>query len=383
MPRNPKLVFHHQIAVYSTSDRLVHTQPPRPMRKINQQLIADKLKLSRATVSRCFTNHPGINPETRAKVFSLASRMGYSHQEKRTPASHRRSARRTAFGVLVCVELPSFEHTDYGNPGQELLNGLSEFARVHDVRLDLHFVRPDDLHLEDSSYSHIFRSRRRVWDGIVLVYPFPISVVDELKARYPVVSLVDQYGTRPLDCVDVDHHRGVSRLVQELHRTGHRRIGFFTWRYPVEASWALRRYAAFIETTTSLGLEVHPDDIINAGPLRALDAVAAQARARERTRDGVTAWICAADHQAYDLITHFKAHGLRVPEDVSVTGFDGIALPAGAPLLSTVQIPFHQIGLTGGKRLLDLVLKRFDNSQHILLDCDLRPGVTIAPPPAR
>jgi hypothetical protein len=100
-----------QNTFYSAPDRLVHASRTPDMAKINQQLIADQLRLSRATVSRCFTNHPGINPTTRAKVFALASRLGYSHQEKREPAGGRRAARRLAFGVLVCVELPSFEHT--------------------------------------------------------------------------------------------------------------------------------------------------------------------------------------------------------------------------------------------------------------------------------
>ena len=346
--------------------------------KVNQQLIANRLKLSRATVSRCFTNHPGINPDTRAKVFALASRLGYSHPEKRESAAHRRSAKRLSFGVLICVELPSFKHTDYGNPGQELLNGLSEFARVQDVRLDLHFVRPNVLHLDDPFYDHILSSRRRVWDGVVLIYPFPVSVVNELRARYPVVSLVEQYGAQPLDCVDVDHYRGISRLVDELTCLGHRRIGFSTWRYPVEASWALRRYSAFVEKLTAMGIELDPADVINVSHLSPLGVDAAHARALERTRDGVTAWICAADHQAYDLITFFKKSGLQIPQDVSVAGFDGITRPAGAPLLSTVQIPYRQIGLTGGKRLLDLVMKRFESNQHILLNCELRVGETIA-----
>src|SRR5690606_29170846 len=157
------------------------SRPPRfsasPMAKINQQLIAKELNISRATVSRCFTNHPGINPKTRAKVFALASRMGYSHAEKREPAAHQRSRRGLAFGVLVCVDLPNFDRTGYGNPGQELLNGLSEVARAQDVRLDLHFVRPEDLHIDGPSYDRIVSEGRKLWDGVVLIYPFPQSIV--------------------------------------------------------------------------------------------------------------------------------------------------------------------------------------------------------------
>jgi len=364
--------------VYFPAGLRIHANEMATDVKVNQQIIASRLSLSRATVSRCFTNHPGINSETRAKVFALAAQLGYNHLEKREPAAHRRVAKRVCFGVLICVELPSFKHTDYGNPGQELLNGLSEFARAHEVRLDLHFVRPNVLHIDDPSYGHILNARRRAWDGVMLIYPFPVSVVNELRSRYPVVSLVEQYGAQPLDCVDVDHYRGVSRLMDELSSLGHRRVGFFTWRYPVEASWALRRYSAYIEKLTALDLDLDPNDVINVSHRHSLRVEAAHARALARTRDGVTAWLCAADHQAYDLINFFKKAGLAVPEDVSVAGFDGIARPVGAPFLSTVQIPYRQIGLTGGKRLLDLVMKRFDSNQHILLNCELRLGDTFA-----
>ena len=351
------------------------------MAEVNQQLIADRLNISRATVSRCFTNHPGINPKTRAQVFALAARLGYTHLEKRTEDRPRRARSALTFGVLVCVELPNFEHTLYANPGQELLNGLSDFARGREIRLDLHFVRPQDLHLDSPSYAQIFGRRRRSWQGVILIYPFPRTVVDELSLKYPVVSLVEQYSGAALNCVDVDHHRGVGKLIDRLRARGHERIGFFTYRYPVEASWALRRFSAYVEHLTAHGLPLRLGDAISVGPHHALPWPEARQQALAQTRDGVTAWICAADHQAYELIASFEQNGLQVPRDVSVTGFDGIARPPGGPDLSTVQIPYHQIGVTGGKRLLDLIEKRFGANQHILLDCDLHAGATVGHAP--
>ncbi len=346
------------------------------MSKVNQQLIADQLKLSRATVSRCFTNHPGINPSTRAKVFALAAKLGYAHLEKRTEGTGT-LRQQTEMGVFVCVELPNFEHTGYGNPGQELLNGLSELARASDARLDLHFVHPRDHHLDSPSYKRIF-SRRRHWDGVMLIYPFPRTVVEELLLRYPCVSLVEQQGEFSLNSVDVDHDRGISKLVDHLRSHGHERIGFFTWRYPVEAAWALRRYCSYVGRLTALGLPIHPEDVVNAGPRHALSVSDAHEHVLKRIKAGVTAWVCAADHQAYDLMRFLKARGVRVPAQVSITGFDGIQGPAELPPLTTIQIPFRHIGVTGGKRLLDLLQKRFDPVQHILLDCELRAGGTVA-----
>lgn len=353
------------------------------MPKINQQFIAEELGISRATVSRCFTNHPGINPTTRGKVFALASQLGYNHAEKREPASHQRRRTSTTLGVLICVDLPSFERTDYGNPGQELLNGLSELARVQNVRLDLHFVRPEDLHINEPSYAKIVATGRRLWDGVVLIYPFPQTIVDELRKMHPIVSLVEQYGQSPLDCVDVDHHRGVERLVEHLKEQGHQRIGFFTWRYPVEAGWALRRYGAYVEMMTARGMNPRPEDAINVDPNRRLSLEQSYAEVIRRTKAGVTAWMCAADHQAFDLIKALQQAGLKVPQDVSVTGFDGLDPQKGIPKLTTVSIPFHQIGVIGGKRLLDLIQKRFDSQQHILLNCDVVPGNSVAAPAAK
>ncbi|MDA8527433.1 LacI family transcriptional regulator [Opitutaceae bacterium] len=352
------------------------------MAKINQQFIAEELGISRATVSRCFTNHPGINPTTRGKVFALASQLGYNHTEKRGLASHQLRRTSTTLGVLICVDLPSFERTDYGNPGQELLNGLSEVARVQDVRLDLHFVRPEDLHLNSPSYAKVVSAGRRAWDGVVLIYPFPQTIVDELKRKHPVVSLVEQYGQSPLDCVDVDHHRGIERLVEHLAAKGHRRIGFFTWHYPVHAGWALRRYGAYVEMMTARGLEIYPEDAINVDPRRQMPLKDAHAEVIKKTQDGVTAWICAADHQAFDLMKAMDQAGFKVPQDVSITGFDGLEPLGGQPKLTTVGIPFHQIGVIGGKRLLDLIKKRFDSQQHILLNCELISGRTVGKPKA-
>lgn len=345
-----------------------------------QEYIAKALGLSRATVSRCFTNHPGINPETRAKVFDLASRVGYSHMEKAKPLAHTRKVNKLMVGTLVCVDLPSFENTLYDNPGQQILTGVTEFFRTEDTALDLHYVQSADEHLSSASYKEIASARRRRWKGVLLIYPFPRPVVDELMASYPVVSLVEQYGTAPLNCVDVDHHRGVSRLVETLHEAGHRRIGFFTWKYSVQASWALRRYGAYVEKLTSLGLGLRMEDAVLAKGVEESAIEAAREEVLRLTKDGVTAWICAADHQAYDLIDWLGKRGVSVPRDVSVTGFDGIAQPPGAPALSTVEIPYRQIGVIGAKRLSDMVRKRFDAPQHILLDCELRPGETIGPP---
>jgi LacI family transcriptional regulator len=196
----------------------------------------------------------------------------------------------------------------------------------------------------------------------------------------PLVSLVEQFDHEGIDCVDVDHYKGISGAVGHLVEKGHRRIGFFTRRYEVEASWSFRRYAAFVEKMARLQLPVAAMDVLNVFPSAILDPDSSIDHAAARTRDGVTAWVCAADHQAYDLIRGLQHRGLRVPEDVSVTGFDGIATPDGCPGLGTVQIPFREIGATGTQRLVERVRKRFGSNQHVLIDCPFKGGGSVGVP---
>ena len=68
--------------------------------KTNQQKIADNLNISRTTVSRCFTNHSGVNPETRALVFSEAKKMGYNYV---LPRSNKKESKKT-IGVIICTD---------------------------------------------------------------------------------------------------------------------------------------------------------------------------------------------------------------------------------------------------------------------------------------
>lgn len=348
------------------------------MGEVNQQLIAERLNLSRATVSRCFTNHPGINPVTRARVFQIAAELGYAHLEMRTGHARKKSARQT-FGVLICSDEEEYNRTDYQNPSERILAGVTENAHLNGARIEVHLVDPKARDLTDPSYVRIEKLRRR-WSGILLVYPFPAPVLDELAALMPVVSLVEQFDHSGIDCVDVDHYKGIATAVEHLTALGHRRIGFFTRRYQVEASWSFRRYAAFMEKMVRLRLPVDLADVINVFPAPDRDETESLDYAAERARDGVTAWVCAADHQAYDLIRGLSARDLAVPEFVSVTGFDGIEAPLGCPELGTIQIPFREIGATGTQRLVERIRKRFGSAHHVLIDCPFKPGETTGPP---
>jgi len=97
--------------------------------------------------------------------------------------------------------------------------------------------------------------------------------------------------------------------------------------------------------------------------------------------DGVTAWVCAADHQAYRLMDELQARGIRVPEDCSVTGFDGLEPPQTMRRLASIRVPHEDIGASAVARLLSRIVHPKAPRRKILVEGLLVEGETIAPPP--
>lgn len=348
------------------------------MSEVNQQVIADRLGISRATVSRCFTNHGGISPVTRAKVFQTAAQIGYTHMETRVP-TQKRAKRKFSFNVLICSDPDEYFSGVYESPGEQILAGVSEYAQTNEIRVDVNLIPPDVTRLDDRAFQGIEGITKKQASGVLLIYPFPSSVLDQLALKFPLVSLVDQLEHSSIDCVDVDHYNGISTAIDHLVAAGHRRIGFYSRDYPVEASWSFRRYSAFVEKMARLKLKVAAKDIIGIFPRPGMDLAASLDAAAERTKQGVTAWVCAADHQAFDLIASLERQGCKVPEQVSVTGFDGIQRDENSPDLTTIEIPFREIGITGAERLAARFRKRFQGKQHVYISGQLKPGTTVGP----
>ena len=348
------------------------------MDRVNQQTLADRLGLSRATISRCFTNHRAINPSTRARVFDLAAELGYRYMELRTPARGRAHHARV-LGVLICHPATPEVDDRFESPRQRLLDGVSQLAQLQGVQLSVHYVDPDERSVEGASYRSITALRRSGWNGALLIHAFPDEVIETLSGRLPCVSLLEQYRHHYLNCIDVDHQHGISNLMDLLIENGHQRIGFFSIHPALGTYWATHRFSAYFEILLALGLPYRPEDLINVSNAQALPEKDALRRLHTQTNDGVTAWVCVNDAAAYSVVTHLASHGFRVPDDVSVTGFDAILPPNGSSSVTTLQTPFREIGRTGAGRLLRLIERPFDPPQHTLVRGQLRPGATVGP----
>lgn len=344
------------------------------MKTVKQQEIAKKLKLSRATVSRCFTNHPGINPQTRALVFETATELGYHHLSNR---SSKNEIEQKIFGVLICTTEKEYHRTDYINSGKNIFKGITAYSQLKGVQLSIHFLDPSSTSISSQNFKDLINTYGKLWDGIIMIHPLPKEIVDYLVLRYPCVSTVEQRSNINMHCVDIDHYQGISYLVNFLYEHGHERIAFYSIKYKFIQSWVLRRAGAYFENMTKLGLNIDKNDMINVHPRSILTVEESFDKAAKAINKGVTAFICAADHQAYELIKGLQKRGINVPEDVSICGFDGVQSIDSPKQLCTVKIPNYDIGYFAAERLFEHSKNRFSSTHHTLLGCSLIKGNTV------
>ena len=347
------------------------------MRSLNQQLLAEKLNISRTTVSRSLANHPAISADTRERVQKLAAEMGY-HSNPTRGVRRTRQSKAATIGVLIGVPAANVALATF----PFILQGIRERAEVEHLAVDVCFEKPASLD-PSSKRQRVFRHiRAGDWRGTILIYPFPEDAVELISRKISTVAVLESYTNSAIDIIDTDDSSAMLTLITRLKEAGHRRIGFLTRDYPVGGHWSLRRFGGYVEALFHHGLEFNPDWVINISkttpyvPVSEIpDKVAHQVRSER-----ITAWVCAADHQAYDLMLGLQSRGIRVPEDCSVTGFDGLEPPPNMRRVTSMLVPHEDIGSSAVARLYSRMMHTSSPRRKILVEARLVEGETIAAP---
>lgn len=323
------------------------------MPRINQDELARALNLSRTTVSRSLSNHPAISAITRRKVQALARKLGYRAAPIRA-VRRARTAKPISFGVLLGHPLAPADSLTL----PRILEGITRRARIEHATIEV--VRLDTLTLPAATCRRdIFRHiRTGGWRGAILLYPFPTEVAAAIAKKLSVVSILTDYHDLRIDLIDTDHAQ-VRLHVDWLVAHHHQRIGFIHWHYPVGGLWGRQRFAAFAASLYAHGLPLKPSWTANIhanGPAPLTREALAIHAAKLIQKSGVTALVCAADHQAYALIEDLATLGLHTPRDYSITGFDGNQPPDELPALATLQVPNEDLGASAVAHLISRLL---------------------------
>ena len=335
----------------------------------NLSEIAERLDISIATVSRALRGIKGVHPTTRARILKVADEMGYDRDRKaETPAR----------SILVLAQTRGIN-----DAVQNILSGISEAAIDTNCMVMTH-VLPFERCSEmlDSSRQLPALSKGLV-DGALLVSRWPDEVVEGIARKLPVVSLIHQYPVDSMDRVGIDNESGMRKIISHLVGLGHRKIGFFGLQ--PDMSWSRARYGAFVETLIHQGLAEGMGCTISISLAEAMDESMIDAsvyvpRVEEMLGEGMTAMVCANDLLCYGISDALMKAGIRVPEDVSLTGFHFQSDRPGMPALTTVSLSSEELGAAALRRLVRRLGAPSETGRTILLPCGLVVGSSTGVP---
>jgi DNA-binding LacI/PurR family transcriptional regulator len=290
--------------------------------------VARRARVSTATVSRVLNNTGPVKSSTRARVLKAIEAFKYS------PNLHARSlagGQSRSIGVIVSnIDNPFF---------LDVYRAVE--TRAHDAGYEVIMAHTD--YTSERLVSSIrLMIGRRVAGLAAIVSEMDSALIAELSAqRIPVVFYDVGTPRRNITNIRVDYASGMSKLTSYLYSLGHRRLGFLAHHAtlgPVNE----RQKSVVAAARRHRGVEV-----ATAADADTLEGGRRAARALLDAHPRVTAVVCVNDLMAVGAMRELRTRGRRVPEDVSVTGFDNITLAQFCqPALTTVHIPSDTIGET-------------------------------------
>ena len=310
--------------------------------------VARAAGVSTATVSRVVHAHDGVRPSTRRRVLEVIEALGY------VPDSAAQSMVRGRKEVIGLVAIASRgPETEIEQEGllffEEVLRGVESALSPLGWPVLISIRRSAD---EAGAYPWLQKMSAKV-DGLLIAEGIDPEHMARLASRLPVAVVSGSPDERRADVVHADNRAGASALVRHLiERHGRSRLFFVGG--PREAPDARERREAFDEE-----LARHPKARLAGSFEGRFTSISGQLAVREilaaprgQMPDAI---VCANDQMAIGAMRELQAAGIRVPADISVTGFDDIALGALlTPPLTTVHQPMRLLG----ERACDLVLAR-------------------------
>ncbi|WP_251453659.1 LacI family DNA-binding transcriptional regulator [Microbacterium sp. Marseille-Q6648] len=323
--------------------------------------VAAEAGVSVSTVSKAVNGRYGIAADTVQRVLDVVERLGY---ESSLVASSMRSFRTGVIGVLVA---------DFEPFSAEILKGVAQ--ALHSTRYDLLAYsgsrQADSTGWERRSLSRLSGT---LIDGAIMVTPTVVSA----SVDVPIVAIDPHTGRADLPTVESDSYHGSLDAMEYLLGLGHRRIGFLAGRPDLRSAAA--RDAGYRKSLRDAGIDIDPALVRNGMYL--LETARDEARVMLSNPRRPSAVFCANDMSAIALMEVAGELGIRVPDDLSVVGFDDVPEAARvSPGLTTVRQPMRRLGALAAEYVTGLLAGEQPPSLHVQLPTKLVVRGSTAPPP--
>lgn len=298
--------------------------------------------VSVATVSKALNDQNDIGEDTKQYIKKVARELGYSPN---LAARALKTSKTYGIGVLFVDEARSGLAHDY------FASVLDSFKRMAEkCGYDITFINSSKNRA--GSMSYLEHSRYRGFDGVAIacIDFSDTAVVELLQSELPVVTIDYVFNNRIAVCSD--NVSGMRDLTDYICHKGHQRIAYI---HGADSAVTTSRLSSFYKTTEQFGIEI-PDIYVREAPYRDADKTYKITNELLDLPIPPTCIIYPDDFAAFGGINAIRERGLRIPEDISVAGYDGImAARHLEPRLTTVQQDTEQIGCVAARQLISLI----------------------------
>lgn len=319
--------------------------------------IARACGVSVATVSKALNGHSDIGDATKSQICLIAKEMGYFPNSSARALKTNKSY---SIGVLFVDKAMSGLTHDYFSYVLDSFKVQAEAAGY-----DLTFINTGKN--VENRMTYLEHCRYRGFDGVVIAcVDFEDPEVEELiKSDLPVVTIDHSFFTKA--SVVSDNVNGMKDLVTYCVKHGHRRIAYI---HGEDSAVTRNRLSSFYRTAEEFGLEI-PNDYVKEAVYRNTGLAGVKTEELLALKNPPTCILYPDDFSCFGGINAIKKHGLSIPDDISVAGYDGIRIGRHIePQLTTIRQNTAEIGRTAARKLVDLI----ERPKTTIIDQTIIPG---------
>jgi DNA-binding LacI/PurR family transcriptional regulator len=332
---------------------------------ISMKDIAKMCGVSVATVSKALNDYSDIGESTKKRIREVAENAGYFPNSS---ARALKTNRTYNLGVLFVDDAQSGLTHDFF---AAVLDSFKVRAEEHGY--DITFTNCNVSNRKMTYYEHC---RYRGVDGVAIacIDFYNPDVQELIYSDLPVITIDHLFDSRA--AVMSDNVRGMEDLVNYVYSMGHRRVAYI---HGADSSVSRNRIGSFLRAMSKKGIEI-PDEYLKPSQYR--DTVSAKEMTHQLLNLPIppTCIFYPDDFAALGGINAIKERGLRIPEDISIAGYDGILLTSVLePRLTTIKQDTTEIGRVAADKLISQIENpRIELVEHILVKGQLIEGESVA-----
>jgi DNA-binding LacI/PurR family transcriptional regulator len=341
---------------------------PRPKRNgtVTLKAVAQHLGLTPGTVSAVLNNSKAarsIPEKTRKRIVAAARDLNY---QPNFLARSLRVQRTYTVGVIV-------EEIGDAYSGA-IVDGMETYLRDNNFFFLTVAHRHDPKLLQ--TYSQLLASRGV--EGLITID----TSIDEVP-NLPTIASAGHQKVENVTNIVLDHRRAAELGLRHLKELGHERIAFL--RGQTKSSDSATRWAAIQQVARDFEIQIHPELVLQLEGMENTPELGyPYGQALIARHVPFTALFAYNDISAIGAMRAFEEAGLRIPEDVSVIGFDDISIAAfSIPPLTTVRQPLQKMGRIAAETLLDRIEDRAEFIAEIAVEPELIARKSTGPPQSR